>query len=48
MGLKFWEESKITRPSNGEWFLGADYQQYLSSKNPGNFVAYDVAKRKVA
>jgi mono/diheme cytochrome c family protein len=48
MGMKFWEEEKLSRPANGEWFLGADYQQYLTSKNPGNFVAYDVVKRKVA
>jgi mono/diheme cytochrome c family protein/outer membrane protein assembly factor BamB len=48
MGMKFWEEGKFPRPVNGEWYLGADYQQYLTSKNPGNFVAYDVVKRKVA
>jgi len=48
MGMKFWEEGKFPRPTNGEWFLGADYQQYLSSGNPGNFVAYDVVKRNVA
>ena len=48
MGMKFWEEGKFPRPTNGEWYLGADYQQYLTSKNPGNFVAYDVVKRKVA
>ena len=48
MGMKFWAEGKFRRPTNGEWFLGADYQQYLTSKNPGNFVAYDVLKRKVA
>ena len=48
MGMKFWEEGKFPRPTNGEWFLGADYQQYLTSKNPGNFVAYDVVRRKVA
>lgn len=48
MGMKFWEEGKFPRPTNGEWFLGADYQQYLTSKNPGNFVAYDVVNKKVA
>jgi mono/diheme cytochrome c family protein len=48
MGMKFWEEGKFPKPTNGEWFLGADYQQYLSSKTPGNFIAYDVVKRKVA
>lgn len=48
MGMKFWEEGKFPRPTNGEWFLGADYQQYLTSKNTGNFVAYDIVNRKVA
>ena len=47
MGMKFWEESKLERPKNGEWYLGADYQQYLSSEHPGNFVAFDVVRRKV-
>ena len=47
MGLKFWEESKLEQPKNGEWYLGADYQQYLSSEHPGNFVAFDVVRRKV-
>ena len=47
MGLKFWEESKLEKPKNGEWYLGADYQQYLSSEHPGNFVAFDVVRRKV-
>jgi alcohol dehydrogenase (cytochrome c) len=47
MGMKFWEEGKLKAPSNGEWYLGADYQQYLTSDEPGNFVAFDVVKRKV-
>jgi hypothetical protein len=48
MGLKFWEEKKLERPKNGEWYIGADYQQYLSSEQPGNFVAFDVVRRKVS
>ncbi|HEY6549356.1 MAG TPA: PQQ-dependent dehydrogenase, methanol/ethanol family, partial [Vicinamibacteria bacterium] len=47
MGMKFWAEGKLKAPTNGEWYLGADYQQYLTSDHPGNFVAYDVVKRKV-
>ncbi|MCB9383721.1 MAG: PQQ-dependent dehydrogenase, methanol/ethanol family [Bryobacterales bacterium] len=47
MGYKFWEKDKFKPPTNGEWYLGADYQQYMTSKNPGNFVAYDVVNRKV-
>ena len=47
MGMKFWEKGKLERPKNGEWYLGADYQQYLSSEQPGNFVAFDVVRRKV-
>ncbi|MBI1357745.1 MAG: PQQ-dependent dehydrogenase, methanol/ethanol family [Acidobacteria bacterium] len=47
MGYKFWEEAKIEKPTEGEWYLGADYQQYLTSETPGNFVAFDVVKRKV-
>lgn len=47
MGFKFWDEEKFTPPSNGEWYLGADYQQYLTSDHPGNFVAFDVIHRKV-
>ena len=47
MGYKFWEEGTFEPPSNGEWFLGADYQQYLTSDTPGNFVAFDVVARKV-
>ena len=47
MGMKFWAEDKLKAPTNGEWYLGADYQQYLSSEQPGNFVAFDVVHRKV-
>jgi alcohol dehydrogenase (cytochrome c) len=47
MGYKFWEEGKFPKPTNGEWYLGADYQQYLTSDHPGNFVAFDVVNRKV-
>ena len=47
MGMKFWPEGKLEAPKNGEWYLGADYQQYLSSDKPGNFVAFDVVRRKV-
>ena len=47
MGFKFWSEDKFAPPRNGEWYLGADYQQYLISDNPGNFVAFDVVNRKV-
>jgi alcohol dehydrogenase (cytochrome c) len=47
MGYQFWEESKVTPPANGEWYLGADYQMYLTSEHPGNFVGLDVANRKV-
>jgi cytochrome c5 len=47
MGLKFWAEGKFEPPAKGEWYLGADYQQYLMSENPGNFVAFDVVERKV-
>ena len=48
MGLKFWAEDKFEPPTRGEWYLGADYQQYLMSDNPGNFVAFDVVNRKVS
>ncbi len=48
MGYKYWERDKFAPPTNGEWYLGADYQQYLTSDNPGNFVAFDIVKRKVA
>ena len=47
MGYKFWEEDQFEPPTAGEWYLGADYQQYLTSENPGNFVAFDVARRKI-
>ncbi len=47
MGYKFWEEDTFQPPTSGEWYLGADYQQYLTSDNPGNFVAFDVVKREV-
>lgn len=47
MGYKFWEEDTFEPPTSGEWYLGADYQQYLTSDNPGNFVAFDVVNRKV-
>jgi alcohol dehydrogenase (cytochrome c) len=47
MGMKFWPEDKLAAPKDGNWYLGADYQQYLSSEKPGNFVAFDVVRRKV-
>jgi alcohol dehydrogenase (cytochrome c) len=47
MGYKFWDKDKFKPPTNGEWYLGGDYQQYLTSENPGNFVAFDVVNRKV-
>ena len=47
MGYKFWEEGTFQPPANGEWYLGADYQQYLTTDNPGNFVAFDVRERRV-
>ena len=47
MGFKFWERGTFPVPTNGEWYLGADYQQYLISENPGNFVAFDVQKREI-
>jgi len=47
MGYKFWEEGTFKPPTKGEWYLGGDYQQYLTSENPGNFVAYDIVERKV-
>jgi hypothetical protein len=45
--LWIWAEDKFEPPTSGEWYLGADYQQYLTSENPGNFVAFDVVGRKV-
>ena len=47
MGYKFWEEGTFEPPTDGEWYLGADYQQYLTSEEPGNFLAFDVVGRKV-
>ena len=47
MGLKFWAENKFAPPTKGEWYLGADYQQYLRSENTGNFVGFDVVNRKI-
>ena len=47
MGFKFWALDKFAPPTSGEWYLGADYQQYLTSEHPGNFVAFDVARRTV-
>ena len=47
MGYKFWKEDQFEPPTAGEWYLGADYQQYLTSENPGNFVAFDVVERKI-
>ena len=47
MGYKMWAEDTFAPPTSGEWYLGADYQQYLTSDNPGNFVAFDVVNRKV-
>jgi alcohol dehydrogenase (cytochrome c) len=47
MGLKFWAEGTYRPPTNGEWYTGADYQNYITSENPGNFVAFDVRRREV-
>ena len=47
MGYKFWAEDQFEPPTNGEWYMGADYQQYLSSENTGNFIGFDVVNRKV-
>ncbi len=47
MGYRFWAEDAFEPPTNGEWYLGADYQQYLTSENPGNFIAFDVVKREI-
>jgi alcohol dehydrogenase (cytochrome c) len=47
MNYKFWEEDKFEKPTQGEWYLGADYQQHLRPDMPnGAFVAWDVANRK--
>jgi alcohol dehydrogenase (cytochrome c) len=49
MGYKFWEEDKFEPPTKGEWFLGADYQQYLiPGEQTGGFVAFDLTNRKIA
>lgn len=47
MGYQFWEEGTFEPPTQGEWYLGADYQQYLISENPGNFVGFDVGNQEV-
>ena len=47
MGYRFWAEDQFAPPTRGEWYLGGDYQQYLTSDNPGNFVGFDVVERKV-
>jgi mono/diheme cytochrome c family protein len=47
MGLKFWAAGTYRPPTNGEWYTGADYQNYLTSDSPGNFVAFDVRRREV-
>ena len=47
MGYRFWAEDQFEPPTNGEAYFGADYQQYLTSDNPGNFVGFDVVERKV-
>ncbi len=48
MGYKFWTEDKFAPPTKGEWYLGADYQMYNThGDNTGNFIAFDVANRKV-
>jgi alcohol dehydrogenase (cytochrome c) len=47
MGYKFWEEDKFEKPTQGEWYLGADYQQYLRPDIPvGAFVAWDVPNKR--
>ena len=47
MGYRFWAEDQFEPPTNGEAYLGGDYQQYLTSDNPGNFVGFDVVEQKV-
>ncbi|MYH22120.1 MAG: PQQ-dependent dehydrogenase, methanol/ethanol family [Acidobacteria bacterium] len=47
MGYRFWAEDEFEPPTLGQWYLGADYQQYLTSENPGNFVGFDVVNREV-
>ena len=47
MGYRFWAEDQIVPPTNGEAYHGGDYQQYLTSDNPGNFVGFDVVEQEV-
>ena len=47
MGYRFWAEDQFEPPTKGEAYFGADYQQYLTSDTPGNFVGFDVVARKV-
>ena len=47
MGYRFWAEDAFEPPTLGQWYLGADYQQYLTSDNPGNFVGFDVVNGEV-
>ena len=47
MGYRFWAEDQFEPPTNGEAYLGGDYQQYLTSDNPGNFVGFDVVEQEV-
>ena len=47
MGYRFWAEDEFEPPTNGEAYLGGDYQQYLTSDNPGNFVGFDVVEQEV-
>ena len=47
MGYRMWAEDQFKEPTNGELYLGADYQQYMISEEPGNFVAFDVVNREV-
>ena len=47
MGYRFWAEDQIEPPTNGEAYLGGDWQQYLTSDNPGNFVGFDVVEQEV-
>ena len=47
MGYRFWEEDQLVKPTNGEWYLGGDYQQYRTKENIGRFVAFDVESREI-
>ena len=47
MGYKFWAGDQFEPPTKGEWYLGGDYQQYLTRENPENLVGFDVVNRKV-